>query len=52
MTYGLADFFSVFLIGWAIVFLLHQTIGGLIGLFTKGIQKRHAIEIVNAKNKK
>ena len=45
-------FLSLFVIGWLIVFVLHQVFGGLIAIFTRGIRKRHAIEIVNARNKK
>lgn len=48
---GFSDFLGLFFVGWTIVFFLHQSIGGLLGLFYRGIKKRHAIEIVNAKNK-
>jgi hypothetical protein len=48
----MAEFFGLQFVGWGIVYLIHQSIGGLLGLFNRGIRKRHAIEIVNAKNKK
>lgn len=52
MTYTFSDFMGLEVIAWVIVFLIHQSVGGLLGLFYRGVRKTHAIEIVNAKNKK
>ena len=51
MTYGAADFFGLLIIGWLVVFLLHQSIGGILSIFWRAQLRRHAIEIVNARNK-
>jgi hypothetical protein len=45
MTYGVNDFFGLLLIGWLIVYLLHQTIGGLLGIFWRSLHERNAIKI-------
>jgi len=51
MTYGIADFLGLLFIGWLIVFLLHQTIGGFIMLFNRVIYKHHAIVITGVHSK-
>jgi len=51
MTYSTADFFGLLLLAWIVIFFLHQAIGGLLALFNRGVKRRHAIEIVNLRNK-
>jgi len=51
MTYAAADFFWLLIVAWLISFLLHQIIGGLLGIFYRGVGRTHAIEIVNMRNK-
>lgn len=48
---GIANFLGILFLGWFIVFLLHQALGGILGIFYRGLRKKHAIEIVNARNK-
>ena len=50
MTYGFADFVWLILFAWLIVFVLHQTIGGLLGLIP-GVAHKKIIEIANTWNK-
>jgi len=47
-----SNFMGLLMVAASFVFLPHQLIGGLLGLFYNGVKKQHAIEIVNAKNKK
>lgn len=46
-----SDFLGLLIVGFFITFFLHQTIGGILGLFWRSQQKKHVIEIVNTWNK-
>ena len=45
MTYTFGDFLGLLIVAWLIVFLLHQTIGGLLGIFWRGIGKKNRIVV-------
>lgn len=45
MTYGIADFMWLLIIGWIIIFVIHQTIGGLLGLFYRRVQHKNEISV-------
>jgi hypothetical protein len=46
MTYGISNFLGLLIVGWLIVYVLHQAIGGLLGLFYRGLRKRHYLATV------
>ncbi len=43
MTYSFGDFIGLIITGVLIAFVLHQTIGGFLGLFWRGVEKRNKI---------
>lgn len=45
-----AGFIWLLIYAWLIVFFLHQVIGGILGLFHRGIEKRNAL-VVSLKEK-
>ena len=45
MTYTFGDFIGVLVLGWVIAFLIHQTVGGFLGLFWRAVEKRNKIVV-------
>lgn len=45
MSYTFGDFIGALVLGWAIAFVLHQTIGGFLGIFWRGVEKRNKIVV-------
>ena len=43
MTDSASQFFSAIAFAWASIFFFHQVIGGLIGIFTRGVIKKNKI---------
>jgi hypothetical protein len=45
MTYGASNFIWLLIFGWLLTFLLHQAIGGLLGLFFRGQLHKNEIAV-------
>lgn len=45
MTYSFGDFIGLLVLGWVIAFVVHQVIGGFLGLFWRGVEKRNRIVV-------
>ena len=45
MTYTFGDFIGLLILAWIFAFALHQTIGGLMNIFFRGVEKKNKIVV-------
>ena len=45
MTYTFGDFIGLLIVGWLMVFVLHQTFGGILGIISRALAKRNKIVV-------